>query len=568
MGDENEVPLLLEFLFGDAAETTQHGASARLMRWAEAFEAWLAERALKVTPSSARKSKISWRRLLQNHAEMPWRLTQEDIQAHAAWMEAQEYAPSTISYELGIMENFYRWCDERGVDPECEAGYNPAAGVKRPRVKRFANVQLLSRGEVDALLGILAKDETPLGKRDYAFFLARLRVGVKLQELVQLRWGQLELDAEGARVLWEPGERRARLPGEVWGAIQDYLEASGRLAGIQAEDYIFAPLAQKGVAGSNDREEDWEGGRSLSGRQMRRNLKLYGRLVGIAEEKLNLPTLLFTAIRLRLDQGASRAELKDFVQSRDAKFRLSRIKMLPGLPGNEERVEIDAEAPDRRGKPFPPGYGLTHGFRARRLPEEEVQAVLDEDVQGLDEEIAGLRELVHGPAGGATGRGLEAWMKEALNLSQEMKLLDMHTLALFQLAELRDTAEQLAQVEEVNPWVEDFMKGMDCMGVEKGDPEFGEKVRAEVYGSKTELTAREREIASTRASLRRVLKLARTADQVSDYMHLVEIYGRGCGRLKRTLKKEAGAASRAERYVMETIRLVHADESKEWERIR
>ena len=45
MGDENEIPLLLQFLFGDAAQTAQRGASARLMLWAEAFERWLAERA-------------------------------------------------------------------------------------------------------------------------------------------------------------------------------------------------------------------------------------------------------------------------------------------------------------------------------------------------------------------------------------------------------------------------------------------------------------------------------------------------------------------------------------------
>lgn len=587
MGDENEVPLLLEFLFGEAAGTAQRGASARLLRWAEAFDQWLAERALKVTQSTARKSKNPLRRLLQERRPevgapgrglMPWQLTQADIEAHAAWMKAQEYAPSTISYELGILENFYRWCDERGVDPECEAGYNPAAGVKRPRVKRFANVQLLSRGEVDALLGILAKDETPLGKRDYAFFLARLRVGVKLQELVQLRWGQLELDAEGARVLWEPGERRARLPGEVWEvpqwelrdklgtgwgkmprevweAIRAYLAASGRLAGMRDKDYIFAPLAQTEVAVRNDREEDWEGGRSLSGRQIRRNLKLYGRLVGIAEEKLNLEALRCTAIRLRLDQGASKAELKEFLHSRDARFEPLILEGLPGLPENGERAPIEAQAPDRAAKPFQPGDGLTHGFTAQRMPEEEVQAVLAEDIHGIKEEIAGLDWLL---------RDLESRMREPMSLREELGMLDAHTRTAFRLTDLLADAEQFQQEEEPDPEVEDFLEMIERIGIEGGEPGCGEQARQELYASEPELDLRARQIASIRCSLRRVLKMTSGAKQVSEYLHLVDIYGRGVSRLVRMLKVEGTVHSRAKRRIREAIRLAVLDVNKEW----
>jgi hypothetical protein len=34
MPDQNEVPLLLQYLFGEAAETAQRVDSPRLMRWA------------------------------------------------------------------------------------------------------------------------------------------------------------------------------------------------------------------------------------------------------------------------------------------------------------------------------------------------------------------------------------------------------------------------------------------------------------------------------------------------------------------------------------------------------
>ena len=152
MVNEKEIPTLLEFLFGDSAETAQRGASARLMCWVQAFDQWLAERAQKVKPGTVRDAPLAWKRLLQESERMPWELTQADIEAHAAWMEAQGYGSSTICKAVGHIAMFYRWCGERGIDPDCEPGFNPAAGVKRPHVRRYANAQLLSSGEIAAML--------------------------------------------------------------------------------------------------------------------------------------------------------------------------------------------------------------------------------------------------------------------------------------------------------------------------------------------------------------------------------------------------------------------------------
>ncbi len=202
MAEKNKIPLLFEFLFGEAAETARRGASPRLMRWGEAFDEWLAEQGRRCKPSTSKHAKTTWRRLLRERGVMPWELDQKDIAQHAAWMEAENYAATTICHALGIMAAFYRWCDERQIDPECEAGFNPAAGVRRPRIQHYAGAKLLSRGEVEALLKILKQDDSALGKRDYAFILARLRMGVTLKTLQQLQWGQIERqlkrDEEGA----------------------------------------------------------------------------------------------------------------------------------------------------------------------------------------------------------------------------------------------------------------------------------------------------------------------------------------------------------------------------------
>jgi hypothetical protein len=55
----------------------------------------------------------------------------------------------------GDRGEFFRWCSERQIDAEGEAGFNPAAEVPRLKCKRYARGQLLSQGEVRALLGVL-----------------------------------------------------------------------------------------------------------------------------------------------------------------------------------------------------------------------------------------------------------------------------------------------------------------------------------------------------------------------------------------------------------------------------
>ena len=74
MTEEHKPPLLLEYLFGESAAAAQRGASARLLTWAEAFEAWIAEHEPIRAPKTISKWKRAWRRLLQERGQMPWQL--------------------------------------------------------------------------------------------------------------------------------------------------------------------------------------------------------------------------------------------------------------------------------------------------------------------------------------------------------------------------------------------------------------------------------------------------------------------------------------------------------------
>jgi len=573
MEDGSKAPLLLEFLFGETAGTAQRGASERLLIWAAAFDEWMAERRRKYKPTTTKQSKLAWRRLMRDRRQMPWELGEEDIQAHAAWMEANGYAASTIYNALGIMANFFNWCDERRIDPECEPGFNPAAGVKRPKIERYATANLLSKGEVGALLGILQRDESALGKRDYAFILARVRLGVPLRSLQRLQWGQLRLGEQEVSVRWRAEAECVRLPQEVWEAIRGYLAASGRLAGMQVGDFIFAPLAEPGSGGNNSRAEDWVRGRCVSYNAIRADLKLYGRLAKIPEERLTLQALRRTVTRLRLDEGDSIDEMQVFLNSQEevrfTKYRLGKLPRIPEDEGAGEEEMSGVQIPDRKAKPFKPGEGITHGYYAQSQPEEEVLAVLAEGIEGIEEEFVGLRMLA---------RGLVERLIAARGSKEVAQLANTHSLAASRLAEMMDVEKQLTNDGEGDQWVEDILAAIDVIAIEMGKEPVSEEIRAEDWensetgwGDDLELGMTSRmlveEIAAVRYSLRNVLELALEASGVPEYVRMVEIYGSGCARLVRMLKKERRDQGRLERYLREVIEAAHQEVLREWGRL-
>jgi hypothetical protein len=156
MKDEEEIPLMLRFLFGEAPRgdavlpksrrgklASPSWASERLMRWCQAYEDWLEERKERYGANTIKQSKLAWKRVLQEQKRMPWELREADIEGHARWMQAVGYSPATISNALGIIANFYRWCSEQ-VD-------RSAAGLTRRRRQSdrgaaLPEVKLLSQG--------------------------------------------------------------------------------------------------------------------------------------------------------------------------------------------------------------------------------------------------------------------------------------------------------------------------------------------------------------------------------------------------------------------------------------
>src|SRR4030067_1659574 len=212
MDQDLYIPRLFSYYFGDSAASAYRGASRRLKKWSRAFDQWMDERRQNYTKSSLRQSTLAWRRLVKQCRKMPWEIRQADIEHHIAWMEQQGLSMGTVHEELGIIAGFYRWSDERRVDRLCASGFNPAAQVKPPRPRPYAGTQLLSWDELQGLLTILKRDPSILGQREYAFFLARLSLGVPLNSLRRLQWEQIEGDEAGAWVKGRKASGRVRWP--------------------------------------------------------------------------------------------------------------------------------------------------------------------------------------------------------------------------------------------------------------------------------------------------------------------------------------------------------------------
>jgi integrase len=461
-------------------------------------------------------------------------------------MENEGYAPSTISNAVGILAGFYRWCGEREVDAELGAGFNPAEGVVRPQVRRWRGAKLLSQREAGKLLRTAGRDESVLGRRDYAFLVARLKLGVPLTYLRELRWGQIEIDGDVAWVHWQVEGKRQRLPAEVWEAIKGALESAGRLAGMAAGDMVFAPLAQPGQAEVGNRAEDWAAGRCLSNSQLLANLKLYGRLAGIEEGKLNLQVLRRTAIRLRLEEGANAAEMQEFLDSREGarsrKYRLARLPKLPELPEQTQQTQGEGNfedgetaVPERKAKPFKRGEGIIHGYYAQSQPPEHVAAVLEEAVEGLDDELVGLRVL---------GRGLLEWEAGGAGTRDAVQLWEAYMLTALRLGVMIKMERGLeTRGKEEGGTEEDvriFVERMNENWEREGEPTRmnWEAIRQKVHkdgnvGPASRQMAEE--IAAMRYVLRNVFRRAVEEKNIREHIRLVEIYSSGCVRLAKML---------------------------------
>jgi site-specific recombinase XerC len=558
MIENKQIPSLITFYFGDSATHAQRAASRRLRKWSRAFEDWIEQRKLEYQKDTVKHILLAWRRLARQSTKLPWQLTSADIDQHVLWLRQEGFAESTINGSLGFISGFFQWVDQNHLDSACPPDFNPAKSAVRLSLPLYNDVDMWNLAEVQALLDLLGRDDSVLGRRDYAFFLARLNTGVPLKHLQHLEWGQIEQRESGAWVKWRPGGLWVQLPGLVWQAVDDYLQASGRLDGMSTAKFIFTPQVQPVLQGSGTRAEDWLEGHPLSSSALLRILKLYGRQVGITESRLNFTALRRTAIRLRLDQGESLEGMQSFMDTRElpkcTRFRLARLPEL-SLENTLDPAKRDRDlsVPLRVSKPLIGDEGTTHGFFSSRQNIQAVRAIMAENIQGMDQEIACLRQLMKGL--------LE---REGDDLHQ----VEAYSQAARRLGELLPANEEKGR-EKQDTWAEEFLSKLDELSIRQGQPIVSPQIRQNALRFSPGLmgaTGRIVEEAATlRLMLRNVYRHALLQVGRREYVHLVDLYGLGCVRLSRLLKIGGGdEKGRLDNYLHAMIDEAIRELTREW----
>ncbi len=218
-----------------------------------------------------------------------------------------------------------------------------------------------------------------------------------------------------------------------------------------------------------------------------------------------------------------------------------RLRRLPRLPEDEVAPQGDLPAPPNRMA----HRWLKHGWTAHHLPAGQVQAILDEDLHGLDDEFVALRLMA---------RGLIELMELDPDSADQADLGEAYTLAAVRLSEIIRAEQQAAQAQPRDPerekLIEYVVHQIDTRLVERGLPLLSEHIQTQVNGSAGDQLLEHRlqeEIAAARLVIRNTLRLGERAfeqHQVREYLRLTNVCGMACSRLARLLQRSQAGQRR------------------------
>ncbi len=142
---------------------------------------------------------------MQSHALTRWRdLRGEQVQALIAAGHRRGLEPATLRARLSAWRSFFKYLARHG-----EVGVNPAAGVRSPKVPRKLP-QVLDVDQVAALVEI--EGDEPDTVRDRALLELLYSSGLRVSELCNVRWCDLDLDEGMLRVVSGKGGKTRIVP--------------------------------------------------------------------------------------------------------------------------------------------------------------------------------------------------------------------------------------------------------------------------------------------------------------------------------------------------------------------
>ena len=136
---------------------------------------------------------IEWLEMSHGNTPAPGALSPQELRAYQAALQEAGYARSTISRKLASLRSFYRFAMRQGITNE-----NPAKPLRNPRRQRKLP-HVLSNAEIGKLL-LAPSSLNEAGLRDRAILETMYSAGLRVNELVTLRDGDLDFDQGLIRV--------------------------------------------------------------------------------------------------------------------------------------------------------------------------------------------------------------------------------------------------------------------------------------------------------------------------------------------------------------------------------
>lgn len=289
--------------------------------WGEAVEAWLGAKEAKTGSANTRRAYEGAVRLFFEGCERrAWEVGGVEVIRWQQGMRAAGLSEATINLRLAALSSLFEFACNKFVLMDARTGRevplaqrNPVRRVERAAVSPYEKSSYLGVDEVRALLRACDRS-TVVGLRDYALIVSYIYTGRRSSEVRTLRWGDIR--EEGGRVWYEwKGKggkgRRDELPLPVYQAITAYLEAAGRLDGMEEGSFVFTALSK--VAERLPTVNDSGHPRALSSSFVNRIVKKCARRAGLRWREVHTHTLRHTAAMLRRELGGDLQELQEFL---------------------------------------------------------------------------------------------------------------------------------------------------------------------------------------------------------------------------------------------------------------
>ncbi|MDX2114414.1 MAG: tyrosine recombinase XerC [Planctomycetota bacterium] len=223
--------------------------------------------------------------------------TADQIRAYLTHLSEQNYSVATMARKIATLRSFYKWAHKRTL---CDS--NPMTMIRTPRQgKRLPKA--ITVEQIERLLSA-PDDRDVLGSRDRAMLETLYSTGIRVSELVDLNYEDLDEPSECLRIRGKgKKERLVPLGSHALAAIRIYrdtLAADERFARSWSPDRAVRPLFV-----------NKHGGR-LSSRSVRRKLDKYLRQVGL-DPSISPHTLRHSFATHLLDNGADLRSVQELL---------------------------------------------------------------------------------------------------------------------------------------------------------------------------------------------------------------------------------------------------------------